>query len=317
VKLDVHSLRLFVTVAEHLHFGRAARALSMSQPPLSQQIQRLEQRLGGRLFERTNRRVRLTALGEAILADSRDVLGRMDTLERHVDRIVRGAEGRLRVGYVSPALDLVAQALGAVRRAHPQLEITLSRLSTADQLESIRNGTLDVGVARLFRHDVSDLNARRIWTERYVLAVSSDDPLAHKPFVALKDLAGRSFLAFERATQPTLYDFIVATCAGVGVELQITQRLETKREIVALAGAGLGVGLVPESSKSDAPRGVTFVPVRGELPAVELWAVTPLATSAWAARFIEAFVAKEPSAARPRRQRAGDARSRRAATAHR
>jgi len=159
VKLDVHSLRLFVTVAEHLHFGRAARALSMSQPPLSQQIQRLEQRLGGKLFDRTNRRVCLTALGEAILGDSQDLLGRLDALERHVDQVVRGADGRLRVGYVSPALDLVARTLGAVRRAHPRLNITLSRLGTAAQLESIRSGALDIGVARLFEHDVTDRRA--------------------------------------------------------------------------------------------------------------------------------------------------------------
>jgi len=303
VKLDVHSLRLFVTVAEHLHFGRAARALAMSQPPLSQQIQRLEQRIGGKLFERTNRRVHLTALGEAILRDSQDLLDRFDALERQVDQIVRGADGRLRVGYVSPALDLVARTLGAVRRAHPRLDIALARLGTAAQLESIRSGTLDVGVARLFEHDVTDLAARRIWTERYVLAVSSEDPLAQKRFVGLKDLAGRAFLAFDRGTQPTLYDFIVATCARAGVELQIAHRLETKREIVALAAAGLGVGFVPESSESDAPRGVTFVPVRGELPPVELWAVTPRSASPWATRFIDAFIASEPSAARPRRAR--------------
>jgi len=294
VKLDVHSLRLFVALAEHLHFGRAARALGMSQPPLSQQIQRLEQHLGGRLFDRSNRRVRLTAFGEAILRDSEDVLSRFDALERHVAQVVRGADGRLRVGYVSPALDHVARALGTVRRAHPRLNLTLSRLGTADQLESLRSGTIDVGIARLFEHDVTDLTAKRIWTERYVLAVSSDDPLARRPFVGLKDLAGRPFLAFDRATQPTLYDFMVATCARAGVELQITQRLETKREIVALAGAGLGVGLVPESSKSDAPPGVAFVPVRGKLPLVELWAVTPRSASPWATRFIEAFVRSEP-----------------------
>lgn len=301
VKLDVHSLRLFTTVAEHLHFGRAARALAMSQPPLSQQIQRLEQHLGGRLFDRGNRRVRLTALGEAILGDSQDVLNRFDALERHVARVVRGADGRLRVGYVSPALDYVARALGTIRRAHPRLNLTLSRLGTADQLESIRSGTIDVGIARLFGHDVTDLTAQRIWSERYVLVVSSDDPLARKRSVGLKDLAGRPFLAFDRTTQSTLYDFIVATCARAGVELQIAQRLESKREIVALASAGLGVGLVPESSKSDAPPGVKFLPIRGELPPVELWAVTPRSTSSWATRFIEAFVTTNSSAARARR----------------
>jgi DNA-binding transcriptional LysR family regulator len=301
VKLDVHSLRLFTTVAEHLHFGRAARALAMSQPPLSQQIQRLERHLGGRLFDRSNRKVCLTALGEAILGDAQDVLNRFDALERHVAQTVRGADGRLRVGYVSSALDSVARALGSMRRAHPRLDLTLSRLGTAEQLESIRNGTIDVGIARLFQHDVTDLSSQRIWTERYVLVVASDDPLARKPFIALKDLAGRPFLAFERATQPTLYDFIVATCARAGVELQIAQRLDTKREIVALASAGLGVGLVPESSKSDAPPGVAFVPVRGELPPVELWAVTRRSTSPWATRFMEAFVATNSSPARPRK----------------
>jgi len=290
MKLDAHSLRLFLAVADHRHFGRAARSLAMSQPPLSQQIQRLEQRLGGKLFERTNRSVRLTALGEAILGDARDVVDRFDALERQVERVVRGVDGRLRVGYVSPALDLVAGALGALRREHPRLNVSLTRVGTSDQLEAVRRGSLDVGVARLFGHDVADLGARRVRSERYVLAVASDDPLAKKRFVTLKALAGRPFLSFDRATQPALYDFIVATCARAGVELDIAQRLETKREIVALASAGLGVGLVPESSKNEGVRGVCFVPVHADLPPVELWAVTPPIASLWAARFIEACV---------------------------
>jgi DNA-binding transcriptional LysR family regulator len=291
MRLDVHSLRLFLAVAEHRHFGRAAKALAMSQPPLSQQIQRLEQRLGGRLFERTSRNVRLTALAEAILADARDVLRRFEALERQVEEVVRGVDGCLRVGYVGPALDFVAQAIGTLRRAHPRISISLSRFGTADQLEALRAGTLDVGVVRLFGHDVGDLSAKRVRTERYVLAVAADDPLARRRFVGLKDLAGRPFLAFERATQPALYDFIVATCARAGVELDIAQRLETKREIVAFAGAGLGVGLVPESSKSDAPPGVAFLPVRGALPKVVLWAITPKRASPWASPFIHALLA--------------------------
>lgn len=301
MKLDAHSLRLFVAVADHRHFGRAARSLGMSQPPLSQQIQRLEQRLGGKLFERTNRSVRLTALGEAILGDARDLVERFDAVERQVEQVVRGVDGRLRVGYVSPALDLVAGALGALRRAHPRLQVSLSRVGTADQLDAVRRGSLDVGVARLFGHDVADLGARRIWSERYVLAVASDDPLASKGFVTLKDLAGRPFLSFDRAAQPALYDFIVATCARAGVELDIAQRLETKREIVALASAGLGVGFVPESSQSEGVRGVSFVPVRAALPPVELWAVAPASASIWAARFIDACAEYRRGAAARRR----------------
>jgi DNA-binding transcriptional LysR family regulator len=289
MKFDVHSLRLFLAVAEHRHFGRAAKALAMSQPPLSQQIQRLELRLGGKLFERTSRSVRLTALAETILADAQDVLRRFEALERRAEEVVGGVAGWLRVGYVSPALDFVAQAIGTLRRAHPRVSISLSRFGTADQLLSLRAGTLDVGVVRLFGHEVGDLSAKCVWTERYVLVVAAGDSLARRRFVGLKDLAGRPFLAFERATQPALYDFIVASCARAGVELDIAQRLETKREIVAFAAAGLGVGLVPESSQSDAPPGVAFLPVRAELPKVQLWAVTPKRASPWASSFIRAL----------------------------
>lgn len=300
VGLGSHALRLFVAVAEQLHFGRAARALGMTQPPLSQQIQRLEERLGGALFHRTRRVVRLTALGQAMLPDAKRILAQLDQLQRRGAAIARGELEQLRVATVGPALDLVAPAIGMLRRQRAQLGVQLQRMGTAQQLAALRDGTLDVGVGRLFAHDVTDMVARVVWEEDYVLAIPETDPLAGRRVVRLGELVGRPLLLFPRATHPALYDAIVAVFADQGLTPDIAFELDDKRDIIAVAAAQLGVGLVPQSSAAAAPPGVRFVRVheRRSMPRVQLSLITPAADDP---RPVRAFVDALASVAKARR----------------
>ncbi|MEV4259524.1 LysR family transcriptional regulator, partial [Spirillospora sp. NPDC049652] len=145
----VGHLAHFVIVAEELHFGRAAERLGMAQPPLSQRIRRLEDELGVRLFDRTSRRVDLTAAGRLLLPEARDVLGRVDRIRELADRARSGEVGLVRAGLPADlGGDVVAALVAAFRERRPDLRLTLSETSTAEQVRALANGSLDVAVLR-------------------------------------------------------------------------------------------------------------------------------------------------------------------------
>lgn len=271
--LTPHHLRIFVAVAEHLHFGRAARSLGISQPPLSQQLKRIEGHIGAPLFDRTNRRVSLTDVGSALLDEAHDILDRLDRFERRAQQVAQGAAGMLRLGYVGPALaELVAPAVGALARQRPQVQVELVRLGTERQLEQVEQGQLHLGVVRLHDHDVEPLVGERLWREDYVVAIPAGDPLAGKRRLRLRDLGGRELIAFRRATQPALFDRFAEILAEHGATYGRTYAVDTKEETVALVGAGLGCAFVPRSSAVSLA-GVEFRPIVGSLPAVELYGI--------------------------------------------
>ena len=132
------------------------------------------------------------------------------------------------------------------------------------------DGVLQAGIARLYGHDTRGLRSTIVWRESYVLAVPADDPLAQRTRVKLSSCQDHEFLFFPRATAPALYDGLVDRLGELGLRPRIRAEFPDKREIVALAAAGYGVGLVPESSARGAPDGVVFVGIRDRLPPVEV-----------------------------------------------
>src|SRR5881275_1522994 len=147
--MELRHLRYFVAVAEELHFRRAAERLHMSQPPLSQQIRRLEDEVGATLFVRNQRRVELTAAGQAYLARARDILAAVEDAAREARRVQRGEVGRLDVGFVGSAMySVVPELLRAFRERFPDVGLRLRELGTAEQLRRLEDGRLDVGFLR-------------------------------------------------------------------------------------------------------------------------------------------------------------------------
>ena len=133
--MELRHLRHFVALAEELHFGRAARRLSISQPPLSFSIRRLEEDLGVRLFERTSRQVRLTAAGAAFLVESRRILGQAEDARALVGRIAAGLSGRLQLGFVASMLYRgLPELLACFRRDHPGIDLALRELNSGEQV---------------------------------------------------------------------------------------------------------------------------------------------------------------------------------------
>lgn len=273
--METRLLRYFVAVAEELHFGRASERVGIAQPPLSQQIQKLEKELGVRLFQRTSRRVELTDVGKWLLGEANLILNRIEAARDVANQFADGITGRLDVGAVSPVLDTFLPAL--IQRfvtSHPDIRLSLHELRSDDQIEWLRTGRLDVGFVRIFGQDLAELEHRIVRRERYILALPADHTLAKKKFVPLASLRDVRMIMAPRRFRPALHDRILSCFQAAGANLNIVQEASSKRTEIALVAAGIGLALVPESYAHVFKRqGVAYRPIRGNLPSIEMGAL--------------------------------------------
>ncbi|MCL2731127.1 MAG: LysR family transcriptional regulator, partial [Actinomycetia bacterium] len=182
--LDLRKLRYFVAVAEELHFGRAADRLRIAQPALSRQIRSLESDLKVQLFTRDKRGTELTAAGEQLLGDAGPLLSAADAATRRAVRAAR-ARDALTVGFM-PGL-IVTDAVRALSRRHPGVEVEVVRTDWEEQTEMIRDGRVDVGFVRL-PCDTRGLELRDLLSEPRVAILPATHPLAGKPSLSIGDL---------------------------------------------------------------------------------------------------------------------------------
>ncbi len=147
--MELRHLRYFVAVAEELHFGRAAKKLNIAQPPLSQQIRDLEQELGSPLFQRTSRRVELTAHGRLFLTEARDILGHTQRATEMVKASQRGEFGSIAIGFVTSAIySVMTPTLRGFHSQFPQVEIRCHEMATPEQISALHKGEISVGFLR-------------------------------------------------------------------------------------------------------------------------------------------------------------------------
>jgi len=276
--MELRQLKYFIAVAEELHFGRAAERCHIAQPPLSQQIKRLEEELGVMLLERTSRKVMLTPEGAEFLDRSRDIFGRIDEAVDRVQSMSRGEEGCLRVGFIGPAsLSPLPQAIRCFRDANPRIKLDFSAKSTTEQLPMLRNDRLDIVFVRLFGHDVEGLEQMIFLREPYVLALPQGHELETLERVDIRQLDGQPLIFNQRIAQPALYRSLIGSFHKAGFMPNIVQEVNTEQSTIALVATGMGMALVPASSAGDQRAGVVFRPLDGDLPN---WEITAL----WKAR---------------------------------
>jgi DNA-binding transcriptional LysR family regulator len=260
--MDLRHLRYFMTVAEERHFGRAAQQLRIAQPPLSRQIQDLEAELGFPLFDRSRRRVELTAAGAVFLAHVRRVFEALDLAVHEAKRASVGETGRVVVGYPSSlAYSGITELLRAFRTRFPTVELTLREMPPQAQIKALKEGWLDVGFVRGPLDDAS-LGHQCVRREPLVVALPDDHPLAAKKRIAMKDLAREPFVAFPRPRGQAFFDQIIALCQGAGFSPRIVQEAP-QLDIVSLVAAGFGVSILPESIRNIRRQGLVFRPIVG------------------------------------------------------
>lgn len=267
--MELRHLRYFVALAEALHFRRAAEELSIAQPALSQQIQQLERELGVRLLERTQRRVSLTDAGVVFLEHARLTLNEAAEAVRLARLAGRGEIGHLGVGAVTSALyGVFPEVVREFRERHREVHLTLHELPGNEQTRALRDGRLQVSFLRP-PIDEADIEVRTITREPWVVALPTAHRFARRPRVALKALAGESFVSFPRDLAPVLYDQLISMCQRAGFSPRIVQEAQMQT-IVSLVAAGIGVGLVPATLQNLSRRGLVYKPLTGAVSKLQL-----------------------------------------------
>ena len=269
--MKLRHLQYFVAVAEELHFGRAADRLHMAQPPLSAQIRQLEAELGVTLLHRTTRRVELAPAGEVLLARAREILASVDRATQDTQRAARGELGRLAVGFTgSSTYALLPGLAAALRSALPGVLLDLhGELLTPVQVSSLLDGTLDLG---LLRPPVRqrELAFEVIRSEPLIAAVPQAHPLAAADAVRVEKLSAEPFISYPSHFRSVLHDAIEETCAAHGFLPRVAHEVSETATLVSFVAAGLGVSLVPESTRHMTVDGAVYRPLAGDTTTVEL-----------------------------------------------
>ncbi|CNC32153.1 LysR family transcriptional regulator [Yersinia frederiksenii] len=274
MSIELRHLRYFIAVAEELHFGRAAERLRISQPPLSQQIQILEQQIGARLLARNNRNVSLTQAGTLFLKESYQILAQVNSASEKAARLHRGESGELTIGFTSsaPFISAVSKNLRAFRQLHPQVHIKMQEVNTKQQIEPLLDGRLDLGVMRNTRLPDA-LQYRLLLREPLVAVVHEEHPLAVLPSIKYSSLAEQPFVFFAREVGTALYDEILTLLARAGITPYITQEVGEAMTIVGLVSSGLGVSILPASFTRVKVDGVKYLPLAEASATTEVWLV--------------------------------------------
>ncbi|MEQ9720933.1 LysR family transcriptional regulator [Yersinia alsatica] len=272
--IELRHLRYFIAVAEELHFGRAAERLRISQPPLSQQIQILEEQIGARLLARNNRNVSLTQAGTLFLKESYQILAQVNSASEKAARLHRGESGELTIGFTSsaPFISAVSKNLRAFRQLHPQVHIKMQEVNTKQQIEPLLDGRLDLGVMRNTRLPDA-LQYRLLLREPLVAVVHEEHPLAALPSIQYSSLAEQPFVFFAREVGTALYDEILTLLARAGITPYITQEVGEAMTIVGLVSSGLGVSILPASFTRVKVDGVKYLPLAEVSATTEVWLV--------------------------------------------
>ncbi len=279
---EIRQLRYFIAVAERLHFGRAAEALHISQPPLSRAIRALEEELGAELFVRNRRRVELTPAGTRLLEDGRRLLAQLGRTAQEVRGLAEGRSGRLRIGFVSLAdFGMLPGLLKAYKAAHPGVRLALREMLSPEQAAALLAGELDFGLLLPPVAGVEQLEHVVVQRERFVAALPATHRLASgRGKLPVSALAGEPFVVAPRDIAPGLYDIVSALAARAGISLNVAQEAIQMQTVVSLVSSGLGAAIVPGSIANLGRRGVVYREIADRHPRLDVWLAWPRGTLA-------------------------------------
>lgn len=258
-ELPLRQLHAFVVLAEELHFGHAAARLGIAQPPLSQQIRRLEDKVGHALFGREPGRVTLTPAGRELLPAARRALTDLADGLAAARAVGSGRTGRLRIGFAaSLALTVLPGLLRTFRQRFPGVHLDIHEMTSAPQIAALYDKAIDIGLLREPPTDETELGFRTVFDEPFVAVLPATHPLAAQRVVELGQLADSPFVLLPRAVGPQLYDQITGLCTAAGFTPRIVQHAVEWQTVCALVETGLGVSLAPASIRRIRLKGVAF-----------------------------------------------------------
>jgi DNA-binding transcriptional LysR family regulator len=256
--MELRHLRYFVVVAEVENFHRAAERLSIVQSAVSRQIQDLEAELGVRLFERRHRRVTLSAMGKIYLEEARRILNDVDRANERVRRISSGQLGTLRVGFQATGRHaLIPESFRLYRSTFPGVELKLTPLNSLNQVNAIREGSLDAG----FMHRPTpsdDLASLEIAVEDFSLALPAKHPLTSRTTLYLKDLVEENFIWIPRTLAPGIYEGLLNACLAGGLVPRVVQEAVNEWMLLNLVSVGMGLAFIPSTAEQYWQQDISF-----------------------------------------------------------
>jgi DNA-binding transcriptional LysR family regulator len=267
-RVELRHFRYFVAVAEELHFGRAAQRLHISQPPLSQQIAALEKEIGVSLLRRTSRSVELTEAGRRFLQEARETLALARSAVDMARRAARGEVGRIQVGFV-PACGVIPTAIRRFLRRFPEVQVTLRSMASAEQLEAVRLGRLDVGFVHL-PIAVPGLESELVESHQLMVALPARHRLAGRRTIPWRALQGETFIGFPRAAAPGAYDVLMGRLREAGLVPHVVHETDSLLARLRMVGAGVGVSLLPAYALNFDHPGVSLRPLGKPRTAAEI-----------------------------------------------
>jgi len=271
--MELRHLRYFGVLADELHFGRAARRLSISQPPLSVAIRQLEEAVGARLFERNSKEVRLTPAGIALQRSAHQLLRQAEAAALEARDIGEGSSGRLRIGFVGAMLYRgLPQALVRFRAQYPAVRIALSELNSREQITEMLRDGIDVGFVHTSRMP-AELHQALLMSEPFMACLPAEHPLARRRSIATASLRDQPFVLFSRDASPDYHERILGICAAAGFVPDDRHEVRHWLSVVSLVSQNLGVALVPRALRNSALSGAVFRPLQEEVASSETFCV--------------------------------------------
>ncbi len=271
--MELRLLNYFVTLAEELHFGRAAQRLCISQPPLSVAIRQLEEELQAQLFERNSKGVRLTAAGDHLLGKARQLLQLSQNAAQETRDVARGTVGHLRLGFVGSSLYRgLPQALESMQKSHPRVRVDMLEANSAEQIQGLLQMRLDLALVHSIQPP-EGVSSQLIVDEPFMVCLPDHHPLRTHKTIDLSDLRDDRLILFSNLVSPTYHQRIYEMCLACGFAPDVRHEVRHWLSVISLVSLGQGVALVPAALERVGLPRLTFRPLRGAHPRSEMLAM--------------------------------------------
>jgi len=269
--MELRQIRSFLSIAETLHFGRTAELIHLSQPALSLQIRALEEEVGVRLLERNRRKTTLTAAGVAFRDEAAHALSHLDQAIRRAKLAANGKLGLLRIGFISTAgSEIVPDIFRQFKELNPEVEFSLRAITTADQVQMLETGSLDIGFLRLPIGEHPALDVVTVHRERFVLVVPASHKLAKRKKVRLSDVSDQEFVMYARTYAPGFHDLIFGILRDAGIVPNVSQTAAEISTVISLVVAHMGIALLPASAVKHSAAPVVACEIVDQIPMSEI-----------------------------------------------
>ncbi|MCS0021538.1 LysR family transcriptional regulator [Vibrio antiquarius] len=245
--MEFRYLKYFVAVAETRHFTRAAEQLGIAQPPLSQQIKKLEHELGVDLFKRLSRGVELTHAGQVFYTDAVNILADVERAKAKARQIARGENTQVKIGFATSTSTCIKVLERVGRIQENGVHLQAAELSMPELAAQLKSKQLDLAIMRLPCYASEPFEHKVLFNDPFVAVIPAGHELAEYPCIQMKQLRGHKILLFPRETGPALFDGMSTLFADAGVRLEPQFAAPQLRTTIAMAQAGLGIALVPRS----------------------------------------------------------------------